>query len=144
MGRLHRQGEATVRSRAAARHLEQRGVDHAMFQAAGQNAIARGPGRSGGAVGAAALRRLRDCHQQRSFRGAELARLLAEIGERRGTYAFQIAAHRRQRQVDRQYLALGIAPFELQRAGGLDGLRREAPGPGIEQASGLHRDGGRT
>ena len=69
---------------------------------------------------AGAARRLRDGDQQRRLGGAELPRLLAEVGEGGGAHALEIAAHRRQRQVDRQHLALGVAPFELQRARRLD------------------------
>ena len=75
----------------------------------GRPAPRRRRGRAGGA------RRLRDGDQQGRFGGAELLRLLAEIGEGGRAHALEIAAHRRQGEVDRQHLALGVAPFELQR-----------------------------
>ena len=98
----------------------------------------RGLRRGRRAVGAAALGRLRDGDQQGRLGGVELLRLLAEIGEGGGTHAFEIAAHRRQREVDRQHLALGVAPFELQGARRLDRLGEQAARPRLEQAGGLH------
>ena len=136
---LHRQGEPAVGRGAAARHLEEWRIDHAMLDAAFQYAVARRLRHGRRAVRAATLGRLRDGDEESGLGGAKLARLLAEIGQRGGAHALEVAAHWRQRQVDRQHLALRVAPFELQRAGRLDRLGREAARPGIEQAGGLHR-----
>ena len=67
------------------------------------------------AVRAAELGRLRNGDQQGGFANRQPPRLLAEIGERGGAHAFQVAAEGRQPQVEAQDLVLGQLPLELQR-----------------------------
>ena len=81
---------------------------------------------------------MRDGDQQGRFGDAQLPRLLAEIGEGGRAHALEVAAHWRQGEVDRQHLALGIVPFELERARRLDDLVGQRARPGLEQARGLH------
>ena len=75
----------------------------------------RGRGRAraraafGEAVGPPRFRRLRQRHQQRRFAEGEPARLLAEIGERGGANAFDIAAIGRQLEIEREHLVLAEA-----------------------------------
>ena len=141
---MQRHGQPPVGHGPARRQVAQRGVDHLVLQAARQHALARGLGGGGRAVGPAALGRLRDGDEQRRFGGAEVLGLLAEIGERGGAHALEVAAHRRQGQVDRQHLALGVAPFELQGARRLEDLRpqgaarSDAEEIGLQQPGGLH------
>ncbi len=139
--RVHGHGEPSVGHRPAGRLVEQHPVDDAVLQAAHQHPIA---GRLRGLAGAlrpAALGRLRNGDQQGGLGGGELPGFLAEIGEGGGTHALEVAAHRRQGQIDRQHLALGVAPFELQRARRLDRLGEKPARSRFEQAGGLHGNG---
>ena len=61
------------------------------------------------AVRPAQLRRLRQRHQQRRLGQRQPPRLLAEVGERGRAHALQIAAERRQPQVEAQDRVLGQA-----------------------------------
>ena len=72
------------------------------------------------------FRRLRQRHQQRRFAERQPARLLAEIGQRGGADAFEIAAIGRQRQIERQDLRLAQRMFEFERARHLAQLGAEA------------------
>ena len=141
--RLHRHREPTVRHRLAGRCIEEMGVDHAVFERPGEHTVAAHLREFGPSIGPAALGRLRQGDQQGGLGNREVARLLAEIGEGGRAHALQIAAHRRKREIDRQDLAFGIAPFELQRARRLDRLGEQAAlrgrlQTGIDQAGSLH------
>ena len=85
-------------------------VDHAI-----EHAVARGTRRLGIAVQPARLRRLRQGHQQRRFGQGQPLRLLAEIGDRGGADAFEIAAERRQREIEIEDLLLAQLPLDLDR-----------------------------
>ena len=63
-----------------------------------EHAVARAMRDVGRAVGPAQLGRLRDRDQQRGFAEREPPRLLAEIGERGGAHAFEVAAIGRERE----------------------------------------------
>ena len=89
-----------------------------------EHAVARGLRALGEAIRPAQFRRLRQRHQERRLAERQLARLLAEIGERRGADAFEIAAVGRERQIKREHLRLAQMPFELERAHHLPQLRR--------------------
>ena len=65
------------------------------------------------AVRPAPFGQLRQRDQQGRFRHGQPLRLLAEIGERGGAHAFEIAAIGRQRQVAFEDLALGQPPLDL-------------------------------
>jgi hypothetical protein len=84
---------------------------------AGQHALA-GLDRAASleAVGPARLGRLRQGDQQRGFGRREALRLLAEIGEARGAYAFEIAAEGGERQVEIENAWFVEAAFEFDRA----------------------------
>ena len=79
--------------------------------------------------------------QKRRLGRRQTGRLLAEIGEAGGAHAFEIAAERRQRHVDRQHVVLAQALLQAQRLGDLDEFRRQRPRPPFEQADRLHRQG---
>ena len=84
-----------------------------------------------------ARRRLRHARQQRRLGQAQVRRAFAKVAARRRLDAHQVAAERRAVQVLGQNLALAKAPLELQGAKGLDGLRRQRPAPGFQQADHL-------
>ena len=114
----------------ADRHVVQHLVDDARAPARAPARHRVRPAPTAGALGPAALGRLRNGDQQGGLGGGELLGLLAEIGEGGGAHAFEVAAHRRQGQVDRHHLALGVAPFELQCARRLDRLGQKPRGRG--------------
>ena len=81
-----------------------------------QHAVARDTRRARIAVGAAPLGRLRQRDEQGGLADRQPARLLAEIGERRRAHALDVAAERRQPQVQREDLRLGQMVLEPQGA----------------------------
>ena len=88
------------------------------------------------------FRRLRQRHQHRRFRQRQPLRLLAEIGNGGGANAFEIAAERRQRQIEIENLILGQLPLDLDRAHHLAQLGVDrALAPRLHQPRQLHRDG---
>ena len=91
-----------------------------------EHAVARRARRGDGAIRAADFRRLRQRHQQRRFRQRQPPRLLAEIGERGGANAFEIAAIGREAEVEREDLVLAQRALELDRAHHLAKLGDEA------------------
>ena len=98
-----------------------------------------------GAIGAPLLRRLRQGHQQGRLPERQAAWLFAEIGERCRAHAFEIAAIRRNAQIQRQDLVLGERALELERTHHLTQLRGEAAfASRFEQAGHLHGDGRRA
>jgi len=68
------------------------------------------------AVEPAPFRGLRQRDQQRRLAKRQPLRLLAEIGDRGGADAFEIAAERRQRQIEIEDFVLAELLFELNRA----------------------------
>ena len=124
----------SVLARSASVGLEDAGRDGAIEHAiAGAHARPRccGPG--------GASRRLRKRDQERGLAGGEMTRLLAEIGERRGAHAFDVAAERGEAQVEAQDLGLATAALELQRAHHLAQLAAAgALVAAVEQARDLH------
>jgi hypothetical protein len=64
MRRVHRHGEAPARHRLVGRRVEQRCVDHTVFQRARQYAVAAGLRRLGPPIGPSPLRRLRQGDQK--------------------------------------------------------------------------------
>ena len=94
----------------------------------------------GMAVGAALFGQLRQRDQQGGFRDRQPLRLLAEIGERGGADAFEIAAIGRQRQVALEDLLLGEPPLDLDGAKDLAELLAEAAAfARLDQPGKLHR-----
>ncbi len=92
------------------------------------------------AVRAANLGRLGKRDEKRRLAGRKMTRLLAEVGQRRGAHAFDVAAERGEAQVKAQDLGLAQLVLELQRANHLP----ELAGAGalvaaVEQARDLHR-----
>jgi hypothetical protein len=93
---------------------------------AGKHAVARGMRRLRMAVWPALFGQLRQGDEQRSFGNREPLRLVAEISERSGANAFEVAAIGRQRQVALEDFALGQPPLNLDGAGDLAQLRGDA------------------
>ena len=94
------------------------------------------------AVGPARLRRLRQRDQQRRLAERELLRLLAEIGERGGAHAFEIAAERREREIAVEHARLADRALDCERARDLPQLGGErALGARLDEARDLHRQG---
>jgi len=119
--------------------------DHAFLHHAGKHMIAAVSRRLRMAVGTLAGGRLGQRHQQRALRQVEARRLLAEIGKRGGAHAFQVSAHRRQRQVEGEDFAFGIAFLKLQGADDLEELGGHVVAAEIirlQQARDLHGQGG--
>ena len=94
----------------------------------------------GRAVGPARLGRLRQRDQQRRLGERQPARLLAEIGERGGAHAFEIAAIGREREIEREDLVLAQSCARAAIARTI--WRSLAPSvrsaPRLEQARDLH------
>ncbi len=80
-------------------------IEHAVASAARGFAVA---------IGTAVLGRLGQRDEKRGFARREMARLLAEIGERGGAHAFDVAAEGRETKVEAQDLGLGELLLELQ------------------------------
>ncbi len=119
------------------------GRDAAVFDHAIEHAVARRAGHVGMAVEATGFRRLRQRHQQRGFRQRQPLRLLAEIGDRGGPDALEIAAERRQRQIQIEDLVFGQLPLDFDRAHHLPQFGGDrALAPRLHQSRQLHRDGG--
>ena len=105
-----------------------------------QHAIARRAGILRIAVGAAALRQLRQRDEESCLRGGQALRLLAKIGQRSGAHALEIAAIGRQREIAVEDLLLGEASLDLQGAEQLAQLGAEVPAfARLDQAGKLHR-----
>ena len=92
------------------------GGDHAMRGGVGQHAVAGAPRGLREAVGTAQLRRLRQRHEQGRLGQRQAPRLLAEVGERGGAHALEVAAERGKPQVKAQDRVLGELALQLQRA----------------------------
>jgi hypothetical protein len=142
MWRQYRHGLASFRHRLAlgARDLVER--HNAGGGNAVEHAVTRVACRGGRAVGPALLRRLRQADQHGRFAQRQAARLLAEIGERSRSYAFEIAAVRRQTEIEREDLILRESALDLDGTQHLTQLCLEAPrAAGFEQPRDLHADG---
>jgi len=107
-----------------------------------QHAIARGMRSLRITVEPAAFRRLRQRDQQCGFGKRQPLRLLAEIGDGGGADTFEVAAERRQRQIQIEDFVLAQLPLELNRAHHLAQLCiHRALAPRLDQPRQLHRDG---
>ena len=115
---------------------------HAILDHPREHAVARGVRGFRIAVEPAAFRRLRQRDQQCGFRQRKPLRLLAEIGDGCGADAFEIAAERRQRQIEIEDFVLAQLPLDLDRAHHLAQLCvHRALAPRLHQPRQLHRDG---
>ena len=138
----HRHGLASVRHRLALGALDLVQGNYAGGGDAVEHAVARVARGADRAVGTALFRRLRQSDQQRRLAQRQAARLLAEIGERSGADAFEIAAIGREAEIEREDFVLGEGALDLDRAHDLPQLRREAAlGARFEQPRNLHGDG---
>ena len=138
----HREGLAGLRDRLALGRLRLLRRDETARRDAVEHARARDASRLGKALRPARLRRLRQRHQQRRLADRQLARLLAEIGERGGAHAFEIAAERRQHQIAIDDAALGEPPLHLPGARHLTQLGgQRALVARLDQPRHLHRQG---
>ena len=142
MRRQHRQRLALARHACRFRARDLVARHHAGRRRAVEHAVARRLRGIRKAIRPAQFRRLRQRDQQCRFRQRKLARLLAEIGERGGADAFQVAAIGCQRQVKRKNLVLAERLFELERARDLAQLGAEAAMLArLQQPRHLHGDG---
>jgi len=91
----YRHGLASVRHRLVPGALDFVQRHNAGGGNAVEHPVTRVARRSRRAVGTALLRRLRQADEDCRFAQRQASRLLAEIGERRRAYAFEIAAVRR-------------------------------------------------
>ena len=108
-----------------------------------EHAVARGPRGLRRTVRPPQLGRLRQRDKQGRLRKRQLARLLAEIGQRRRADAFEIAAVGRERQVESKNIVLAEHVFDFKRAHDLPQLRTQsAMLARLQQSRQLHRDGG--
>jgi hypothetical protein len=122
-------------SRILGRHMTL--FDHAI-----ENPVTRGASDVGVAIKPAVFRRLRQRHQQRRFRQRQPLRLLAEISDRGRAHALEIAAERRQRQIEVENLSFCQLPLNFECADHLAQLGvNRAFAPRLHQSSQLHRDG---
>src|SRR5271163_968465 len=91
-------------------------------------------------VGTARFRRLRQRHQQRRLGDRQPVRLLAEIGERGGPHALQIAAERREHEIAVEHASFAYALLNLPGARHLPKLVNErALVARFDQPRDLHR-----
>ena len=141
MGRQEGQGEARGRHWFGHRLARHFGIDDAARRDAFQHLVARGARRGAVAVGAQPLGRARQRDQQRRLGLGEPPRLLAEIGEAGRAHPFQIAAERRQGEIEIEDLVLGQMQLELKRAAHLHQLRRQPARARLEQPRHLHGEG---
>ena len=81
-----------------------------------EHAVARGARGFRVAIRPPPFRRLRQRDQERGFAERQTLGLLAEIRQRGGADAFQVAAVRRQRQIERQDIVFAQQTFQLDRA----------------------------
>ena len=140
VGGEHRQRPAHLGDRLALGRLGFVAADDPARRDPVEHAGASDPRRVREALRAPRLRRLRQRHQQRRLADRQLARLLAEIGERGGAHAFEIAAERRQRQIAVEHAVLGDAVLDLPGAGDLPQLGGEvAVVARFDQPRHLHR-----
>ena len=109
------------------RHLAGRGetIEHT---------VARGARHRGRAIRPALLRRLRQRDEERGFAKRKMARFLAEISERRGANALDIAAIGRNLEIEREHLVLVQHALDLDRAHDLAKLRRKGAFAGAARA----------
>ena len=136
----HRLAQPRHRGRLGLRRVVFR--HHAILDHPRQHAIARGVRSFRITVEPAAFRRLRQRDQQCGFRKRKPFRLLAEIGDGCGADAFEIAAERRQRQIQIEDLVLAQLPLDLNRAHHLAQLCvHRALAPRLHQPRQLHRNG---
>ena len=103
-------------NRLVGRAIGLRRGDYAFLPRPLQHAVASDTRRARIAVGAAPLGRLRQGDEQGGLADRQPARLLAEVGERRRAHALDVAAERRQPQVQREDLRLRQMVLEPQGA----------------------------
>src|SRR5262249_6553902 len=89
------------------------GAEQAMMGHAVEHPVARLLCRGVEPVRPAKLRRLGESHKECRLAKGEPARLLAEIGKRCGSHAFEISAVWGERQIKREDLILGQAALKL-------------------------------
>ena len=107
-----------------------------------QDPIAHRQRGGGVAVRAQAFGAAGDGDQQGGLLGFQGVGRHAEPGQGAGTDALEIAAERRQRQPDVEHATAAETELELEGAGHLDQLRAQGARAGLQQAGGLHGDGG--
>ncbi len=111
-----REGAAADGNRLMRRAVGLGRGDDAFLPCPLQHAVAGDARRTRVAVGATPFGRLRQGDEQGGLADRQPARLLAEVGERRGAHALDVAAERRQPQVQREDLRLRQMVLEPQGA----------------------------
>jgi hypothetical protein len=134
-----RQGEGALRHRLGAGLVKNLLGDDASLAHPFEHRVAGMTRRLRVAVGAQPLGQARQRHQQRRLARRQMPRLLAEIGKARRPYPFEIAAERRQRQVEAEDAVLAEAPFQRQRLCRFDEFGDDRARPPFEQPHRLHR-----
>ena len=112
----HRHRPAAGRHRFGFGEYDLVGRHAAGFSEAVEHAIARGACRRHRAIRPSRLGRLRQRHEQSRFGKRQPPRLLAEIGERGGADALDIAAVRREIEIERKDIVFAQRPLDLDRA----------------------------
>jgi hypothetical protein len=103
--------------------------------------VARGPRRFRVPIRAQPLRRARNRDKERALCRREAGRLLAEISETCRTHPFEIAAERRQGQVEAKNLLFRQMAFERQRLSHFADLCSQRARVTVEKAHHLHCQG---
>ena len=135
----HREGEAALGGFLGGGRLRLVGIDEPGAMEQRDDAVAGGGGGFREAVRPACFRGLRQGDEQRALGRREMLRLLAEIGERGGARALDIAAIGRERQIEIEDLRLAQAALDLQCTDHLGELVAEAAfGARLEEAGDLH------
>ena len=111
--RGERHEPALLRNGGDTRLLRIGGTDLPDRRHSQQQAVARDPRDVGMAIEAPLLRRLGQRDQQRGLVERKALRLFAEIGQRCGAHAFEIAAKRRERQIKVEDLVFCQQPLNL-------------------------------
>ncbi len=142
MGRERRHGRSCRRHRLGLRLCDLRRSEDAGSRHPVEDAVAGAARGFDGAIGPPRLRRLRQRHQQCRFAEGEPPGLLAEIGERGRTNAFDVAAIGRHAEIKREHLVLGEAALDLDGADDLAQLcRQRTLAARLQQPRHLHREG---
>ena len=105
-----------------------------------EHVVAACLGALGMAIGPQARGRLRQAGEQRGLGERQIPRVLAEVGERGGLDADEVAAVGRAVEVEGEDGILIAQPFELGCTQRLDDLARQRAGTRLDEAHGLHRD----
>ena len=142
--RQHRHRAAAGRHRLGFGERDLVGRHRAGRGEAVEHAVARRTRDLGKPIRPAQLRRLRQCYQERRFAKRQPPRLFAEIGERGGPDALDVAAIGCEIEIEREDLVLGQRTLDLDRAHHLAEFRHHAAAHfgRLQKPRHLHGQGG--